>query len=1012
MPVAPSVLANSTWKKAALAFAVALLGVFASASAAVAAPTNTVDPSFSPSSPYNTGANSTLTANNGTWSGTGTITYAYEWQVSPNDFGPGITTVGTGSTYSIPVSTPYCDDYIRVSVTATDSTGSTTVSSSASQINCPSSSAPSLDTNPGDYNGAELVGIRRVGETLTLAWGGSASDWTYPSGGTDALTIQWQRNCGSTWSDFDPGAGDDLTYVLTISDIDCDIRVVLTATTTYTGPYVYSTTATTNLRGVIQRQYGNTYYVAQQQLDGDTGAAPDGHNDCLGSSSDVNAPNPAGASSNSGFEACAQPWQAASQEDGGTNPNNKTRILIGAGNFDGAYIDNTDDTDSTERMLIQGLGTGQTTLDDCGENDAVLEIDEQENAEPRSINVTVKDLTIDGDADSCDGINYWSSTGLVQNVDFENVNDSGVKATGDQASDSYCILPERVRVYQSSFDGSADNAAVVIENDGPASPDPAIYTGCALMNGVVDDSEVAAIEGGDGGAGVASYGPVSTTVTDSTFSELDGGVLNAFFTKQAEVSGNSFECVDQGVGSFVQDSPDYEPPTYFPDEGSFAVPGQKGHLEVTDNSFDCPSGGFGVPSVAMNLFGGTAVATGNRVSDYSLGIAVGPVVEPFGPFSVDGVESPVDASLRGNSLTDNFAGVISTNNGYVESTQLALEGNRIARNFYGLANYYDSDFDAYDQGAWPPASNLQTSPVEAKNNWWGCNDGPTVNPSLETIEDLNSFDQFCGGDPLLPLNGDIIIDGGLTGGAVNAVDPEEINVEVSPHLVMSCGATPRSILRADISGAGGTSTVTADLSRNSFGIQRDVSFPPSTVTFAGNTLGAVYVPANDETDQATYEAESSLRAGGKTGQIAPTALLDYETGDCGEVTVRNGIDRPLFPTVTKADNARGNTARVPSSRRAALVKVTCPVKNLGNCEILSLNATSWAPGTANTPTEMILPNPILEPGESLQLKGLIPRSVYRRLERKDNGSRARITIRVEGSAGITDVTKIRDLRRA
>jgi hypothetical protein len=34
------------------------------------------------------------------------------------------------------------------------------------------------------------------------------------------------------------------------------------------------------------------------------------------------------------------------------------------------------------------------------------------------------------------------------------------------------------------------------------------------------------------------------------------------------------------------------------------------------------------------------------------------------------------------------------------------------------------------------------------------------------------------------------------------------------------------------------------------------------------------------------------------------------------------------------------------------------------------------------------------------------------LARKDNGSRARITIRVEGSAGITDVTKIRDLRKA
>lgn len=1001
-------------RKIVLSFAISVLGLFAFVSSAAAAPTNTVDPSFTPASPYNTGASSTLTANNGTWSGSGSITYTYEWQVSPNNFGPGITTVGTGSTYSIPVSTPYCDDYIRVAVTATDSTGSTTVSSSASQINCPSTSSPSLNTNPGDYSGAELIGIRRIGETLTLAWGGATANWTFPSGGTDALAIQWQRNCGTSWANFDPGAGDDLTYVLTTSDIDCDIRVVLTATSTFSvdeDDYVYTTTATTNLRGVIQRQYGNTYYVrSATAATGDMGAAPDGHNDCLGDSSDVNAPNAATSTSNSGFEACAEPWQAASEEESDTNPNKETKIDIGPGTFDGAYIDNTDDPSDSERMLIQGAGRGQTTLDDCGENDAVLEIADTQAAEPRSVDVTVKDMKIDGDGDSCNGISYDDATGLVQSVNFVDLNDYGVVVTTSRPSISYCILPERVRVYQSSFlDGSWDTSAVNFTNDFTITDQ--YSTGCSQLKGIVDDSQV----DGDGtsNAGVTSLGPVSPTVTNSEISNTGAGILNAFYTKEAEVSGNSIQCTFQGLGTFAQDHPDYVPPV-LSDEGPTAVPGQRGDLIVQDNDFGCDESWSFASTVAVNLFGGDAQVIGNRIYDHGVGVAVGPVVEAYGPVltSVEDVDSPVAANLRGNSIRNNFAGVISTNNGYAESTDLTLVGNRFAENAYGLTNYYDNNFDAYDQGAWPPAASLQTSPVEARNNWWGCNDGPTVNPSADTIGDLNSFDQFCGGDPALPLNGDIIIDGGLVDAGVGNADPEETNVTSNPYLVMGCAASPRTIQRADTGGNGGTSFITADLARNSDGIQRDVSFPPSEVTFGGATLGTSYHSATAETDQAIYRAEASLKAGGKIGVVTPTAALDYEVADCGQVGVRSGPDNPLFPTVTKADNARGNTARVPSSRRAALVKVTCPVKNLGNCEILSLNATSWAPGTANTQTEMILPNPILEPGESVELKGLIPRSVYRRLARKDNGSRARITIRVEGSAGITDATKIRDLRKA
>ena len=74
-----------------------------------------------------------LTAGNGTWASVGSITYTYQWQVSPtgadNDW---TSATGAGAdTASYTLSSTDYGQYVRVMVTATNSGGSGTATSSA-----------------------------------------------------------------------------------------------------------------------------------------------------------------------------------------------------------------------------------------------------------------------------------------------------------------------------------------------------------------------------------------------------------------------------------------------------------------------------------------------------------------------------------------------------------------------------------------------------------------------------------------------------------------------------------------------------------------------------------------------------------------------------------------------------------------------------------------------------------------------------------------------------------------
>ena len=153
----------------------------------------------------------TLTADPGTWTGTGPFDFSYEWQRCD---GSDCETIAgaTSSEYVLTDADVGFD--IQVKVTASNVVGSDSAISPAV--------GPVTATQPGNTAVPSIGGTPRDGETLTADPG----EWS----GTGPFdhTYQWQRCDASGCTDIDGATGP--TYELTDADVGFDIRVVVTAT--------------------------------------------------------------------------------------------------------------------------------------------------------------------------------------------------------------------------------------------------------------------------------------------------------------------------------------------------------------------------------------------------------------------------------------------------------------------------------------------------------------------------------------------------------------------------------------------------------------------------------------------------------------------------------------------------------------------------------------------------------------------------------------------------------------
>ena len=199
----------------------------ATATVTAAAPANTALPAITGTAKEG----QLLSASTGTWTGSATITYAYQWQTC-NSSGASCTAISAATLSSYRLASTDVGKTVRAIVTATNANGSVSATSAATAA---------IATGPPVSTTAPAVtGTAKSGQTLTTAngtWSGTA---------TITYTRQWKRCNSAGASCTNISGATATTYTLAASDVGFTVKATWTATNS-----LGSATADTPLSAVV-----------------------------------------------------------------------------------------------------------------------------------------------------------------------------------------------------------------------------------------------------------------------------------------------------------------------------------------------------------------------------------------------------------------------------------------------------------------------------------------------------------------------------------------------------------------------------------------------------------------------------------------------------------------------------------------------------------------------------------------------------------------------------------------
>ncbi len=423
-----------------------------------APPVNTSLPSISGS----TVEGQTLTATNGTWSGSPT-SFAYQWQ-DCNTSGSSCVNASGATSSSYKLGSGDVGHTIRVVVTATNAGGSTPAGSGASAVVLPL--APVNTVLPS------ISGSAVEGQSLTAgngSWSGSPSSFGY----------QWQ-DCNSSGSScVSVGGATSSSYKLGSSDVGHTIRVVVTATNAGG-----STPATSGASGVVL-----PLPPTDTSLPTVSGSAVEGQSLTAGNGSWSGSP------SSFGYQ-----WQDC-------NSSGSSCVSVG-GATSSSYKLGSSDVGHTIRVVVTATNAGGSTPATSGASGVVLPLPPTDTSLP-----TVSGSAVEGQSLTA-GNGSWSGSPSSFGYQWQDCNSSGSScvSVGGATSSSYKLGSSdvghtiRVVVTATNAGGSTPATSAATSVVEAAVPAPPVNTSLPTVSGSAVEGQSLTAGNGSWSGSPSSFG--------------------------------------------------------------------------------------------------------------------------------------------------------------------------------------------------------------------------------------------------------------------------------------------------------------------------------------------------------------------------------------------------------------------------------------------------------------------------------------------------------------------------